>query len=335
MSRFEWESNGQLEIQILGKCSEALCLCSALAQLRLLSPFTFHLLCEKRGEGGGGERRAKVAESWVLEQRKMVAAAAAKVSYEECRRKRLEENQKRMESLNLPQLAQSLRRSSSLSPSPSPMKQAKPRRTVEKQVVVVRRSGRVANMPAPVYKEVGRCGQDQHSKKVHGTIVSIAELGIWNLINFIERLELMSLKHVRIYKRREPISIVFASNEGREYAIEKAKELESTLQLQYPTLVKSMLPSHVSGCFWLGLPVHFCKTSLPKNDGMITLVDEEGEEFPTVYLARKTGLSGGWKGFSVAHELNDGDALVFQVIQPTVLKVHIIRVSSYDEGEKF
>ncbi|XP_031376627.1 B3 domain-containing protein At5g42700 isoform X2 [Punica granatum] len=309
MSRFEWESNGQLEIQILGKCSEALCLCSALAQLRLLSPFTFHLLCEKRGEGGGGERRAKVAESWVLEQRKMVAAAAAKVSYEECRRKRLEENQKRMESLNLPQLAQSLRRSSSLSPSPSPMKQAKPRRTVEKQVVVVRRSGRVANMPAPVYKE---------TFSLHSRVV-------------VDRISTPR----RIYKRREPISIVFASNEGREYAIEKAKELESTLQLQYPTLVKSMLPSHVSGCFWLGLPVHFCKTSLPKNDGMITLVDEEGEEFPTVYLARKTGLSGGWKGFSVAHELNDGDALVFQVIQPTVLKVHIIRVSSYDEGEKF
>lgn len=34
------------------------------------------------------------------------------------------------------------------------MKQAKPR-TAQKEVVVVRRSGRVANMPAPVYKEVG------------------------------------------------------------------------------------------------------------------------------------------------------------------------------------
>lgn len=34
------------------------------------------------------------------------------------------------------------------------MKLAKPRKA-QKQVVVVRRSGRVANLPAPVYKEVG------------------------------------------------------------------------------------------------------------------------------------------------------------------------------------
>ncbi|XP_031376631.1 B3 domain-containing protein At5g42700 isoform X6 [Punica granatum] len=230
-----------------------------------------------------------------------MVAAAPKVSYEECRRKRLEENQKRMEALNLPQLAQSLRRSSSLSPSPSPMKQTKPR-NVEKQVVVVRRSGRIANMPVPVYKEV-----------------------------VVDRIN----SPRRIYTRRDPSNIVYASNEAREYALEQAEELQSTLGPQYPTLVKTMLPSHVSGGFWLGLPVQFCKTSLPKNDGLITLVDEEGEEFPTVYLARKTGLSGGWKGFAVAHELNDGDALVFQLIKPTVLKVYIIRVSSYDEGEKF
>lgn len=75
-----------------------------------------------------------------------------------------------------------------------------------------------------------------------------------------------------------------------------------------------------------GLPVHFCKASLPKNDGVITLVDEDGEEFPTIYLARKTGLSGGWKGFSVAHELTDGDAVVFQLIKPTTMKVVMMRL---------
>lgn len=53
----------------------------------------------------------------------------------------------------------------------------------------------------------------------------------------------------------------------------------------------------------------------------MTLVDEDGDEYPTVYLARKTGLSGGWKGFSVAHKLADGDAVIFQFIKPTICKV--------------
>ena len=70
-----------------------------------------------------------------------------------------------------------------------------------------------------------------------------------------------------------------------------------------------------------GLPSHFCNNNLPRNDGTLTLVDEEGEEYPTVYLARKVGLSGGWRGFSIEHGLVDGDALVFQLIQPTKFKV--------------
>lgn len=53
----------------------------------------------------------------------------------------------------------------------------------------------------------------------------------------------------------------------------------------------------------------------------MTLIDEDGNEYPTVYLPRKTGLSGGWKGFSVAHELVDGDALIFQLIRPSAFKV--------------
>lgn len=53
----------------------------------------------------------------------------------------------------------------------------------------------------------------------------------------------------------------------------------------------------------------------------MTLIDEDGNEYPTIYLARKTGLSGGWKGFSVAHELVDGDALIFQLVRPSAFKV--------------
>lgn len=76
------------------------------------------------------------------------------------------------------------------------------------------------------------------------------------------------------------------------------------------------------GCSLQGLPVHFCKTHLPKHDEYITLVDENGDEFQTKYLALKTGLSGGWRGYALDHELIDGDALVFQLVAPTRFKVN-------------
>lgn len=55
-------------------------------------------------------------------------------------------------------------------------------------------------------------------------------------------------------------------------------------------------------------------------------MDEAGDEHPTKYLAQKAGLSGGWRGFAIDHELVDGDALVFQLVSPTTFKV-ILRSS--------
>ena len=72
---------------------------------------------------------------------------------------------------------------------------------------------------------------------------------------------------------------------------------------------------------WKGLPSHFCDTYMPKQDSIITLVDEKDEEFDTNYLAYKKGLSGGWAGFAICHGLQDGDAVVFQLIKPTTFKV--------------
>ncbi|KAL8189129.1 hypothetical protein R6Q57_029390 [Mikania cordata] len=222
--------------------------------------------------------------------------APKKPNYEDSRLKRLEENKKRMEELKLTVLAQSLRTISS--PKPSPMK--KVNRTPRKlplDLSAVRRSNRVADKPPPSYKEV---------------IISY-HYG----------------KSVRDLSNR-----VYASYEDREYASGRADELHSTLQTDFPSFVKPMLQSHVSGGFWLGLPLHFCKNYLPKRDEIMTLVDENEEEWHTKYLLRKTGLSGGWKGFAEDHKLADGDALVFQLIKPTVFKVYIIRVNQALDSEE-
>ena len=71
------------------------------------------------------------------------------------------------------------------------------------------------------------------------------------------------------------------------------------------------------------LPRYFCRKNLPNNGAIVTLIDEEGDEFPIVYLSYKhnSALSSGWRGFSISHELVDGDALVFQLVKQTVFKV--------------
>ncbi|KAK9109177.1 hypothetical protein Sjap_017237 [Stephania japonica] len=203
-----------------------------------------------------------------LKPKKMVKA---KTSYEELRRHRLEENKKRMEDLNLTQLAKSIL---SASPKPSTTKQAKSRaRHKLNGLVQVRKSSRIENKPAPVYKE-----------------------------------------------RRGQFNGIYASDEARQNAIDRAKELQSSLGDEFPSFVKPMVRSHVTGCFWLGLPGRFCKDYMPKDTETVMLVDENGEEYPTIFISKRTGLSGGWKAFSLAHDLVDGDALIFQLVEPTTLK---------------
>lgn len=212
-------------------------------------------------------------------------------TYEEFRRQRVEENKKRMEDLKLTHLSLSLR---SAFPKSSPMKRGKPLGVrKEMQSVQVRRSSRVANKPSPAYKE--------------------------EVVDYLAR--------PRSSKRRDLLNRVYASDEARSYSIEKATQVQSNLQPEFPSFVKPMLQSHVTGGFWLGLPVQFCQFNLPKRDDTITLVDEDENEYQTVYLARKTGLSGGWRGFSLAHKLVDGDALVFQLVKPTTFKVYIVRAN--------
>ncbi|PRQ23038.1 putative transcription factor B3-Domain family [Rosa chinensis] len=98
-------------------------------------------------------------------------------------------------------------------------------------------------------------------------------------------------------------------------------------------MVKVMLPSHVSGGFWLGLSKTFCIKHLPKQDTMFVLEDENGKKFETKYLVEKIGLSGGWRGFSIAHKLLAGDVLVFHLVTESKFKVYVIRSNGLGEVE--
>ncbi|GFP97788.1 B3 domain-containing protein at3g19184 [Phtheirospermum japonicum] len=125
-----------------------------------------------------------------------------------------------MEELNLNKLTQSLH-----TPKPSPMKRAKPR--VPKQLLdvsVIRRSSRVVDLSPRNYKEVpietmGRAARTRSYSSGHS--------------------------------RRDLSDQIYASYEDREYATQRAEDLQSGLDQDIPNFVKPMLQSHVTGGFWM------------------------------------------------------------------------------------
>ncbi|XP_058006161.1 B3 domain-containing protein Os01g0234100 isoform X2 [Hevea brasiliensis] len=114
-------------------------------------------------------------------------------------------------------------------------------------------------------------------------------------------------------------------------AMIRAEEVQSNLESTFPSFIKCLVRSHVGSCFWMGLPGPFCRAHLPHEDTTITLEDECGKGFRMKYIAYKTGLSAGWRQFSVAHQLLEGDVLVFQLIEPCMFKVYIIRANDLTE----
>ncbi|KAI3878521.1 hypothetical protein MKX03_023971 [Papaver bracteatum] len=109
-------------------------------------------------------------------------------------------------------------------------------------------------------------------------------------------------------------------------ATERAQQYQLSLGGAVHSFVMSMRPSHVSRGFWLGLPHGFCEDHLPQPNHdastiRITLVDLQGVQFEIRYIPKRHGLSRGWRQFVLEHNLIHGDALVFELTEPTVFKV--------------
>lgn len=111
----------------------------------------------------------------------------------------------------------------------------------------------------------------------------------------------------------------------------RAEEFLSNIGNEYPCFMKLLVRSHVGSCFWMGLPVPFCKIHLPRQDTPVILESENGEEYEIKYIAEKTGLSAGWRKYAAAHKLVEGDVLVFQLVEPTRFKVYVIRANDLKE----
>lgn len=70
-------------------------------------------------------------------------------------------------------------------------------------------------------------------------------------------------------------------------------------------------------------PRSFCNLHLPANDATIILEDEAGHEYRTTFLVNRSGLSVGWRKFSLDHQLEVGDILVFLLVRPEKFKVAV------------
>ncbi|CAI0416114.1 unnamed protein product, partial [Linum tenue] len=244
----------------------------------------------------------------------MGSVATVGNTYEEARKQRVEENRKRFKDLGISDLSKSLSKTSN-SPNPK-QRHPKPRSKSDNvsEGIQPRRSSR-SRTQVTSYVDDFQADLDLYPKRRRG--------GRGSRLN----------PSWTDYLARPLEEVVIASYEERERARKAAEQFEKTLPSCHPTFVKSMVRSHVYSCFWLGLPSRFCKKILPKWDSTLILEHESGSTQETTYLAKRTGLSGGWRAFAIEYKLNDGDALVFQLVEPERFKVYIFRTSSVSAGE--
>ncbi|KAL3365112.1 hypothetical protein AABB24_010324 [Solanum stoloniferum] len=225
-------------------------------------------------------------------------------SYEEVRRQRVLDNKKRFEDLGILNISKNL---SDISKSEKKSDYKTELRRVRQKANDVymsepRRSARARN-PVPTYRD---------------------EIDI-ELPSLRKRSKFSSSWASYLARPLEEVKV--ASYEEKVQALKCAEKLHSNLQSDNPFFIKTMVRSHVYSCFWLGLPTRFCQDHLPKSTVDVLLVDEEGIEYEALFIGKRTGLSGGWRAFALDHKLDDGDALVFELVEPTKFKVYIVRAS--------
>ncbi|VFR00667.1 unnamed protein product [Cuscuta campestris] len=224
-------------------------------------------------------------------------------SYEEARKQRVLENKKRFEDLGI------LNISKGLSDIAKPEKK-----------VLVQRARRIPNATYVL--------EPRRSSRVRNPVQSYHDDLDVELPSLRKRSRSSSSSWAS-YLARPIEEVKVASYEERTQAYKAAEKLQSNLQSGNPSFIKSMVRSHVYSCFWLGLPNRFCEVHLPKSTVEMVLEDEEGGEYDAVFISKRAGLSGGWRAFALEHKLDDGDALVFDLVEPTKFKVYIVKASQY------
>ncbi|KAK4492132.1 hypothetical protein RD792_002929, partial [Penstemon davidsonii] len=230
-------------------------------------------------------------------------------SYEDARKQRLLDNKHRFEELGLLKLSKSL--SDVTKSEKKSQRRFRPKPT-NNLMMEPRRSSRARN-PVTSYR-------DDWSSQVDIELPRLRKRSRFD-------------SSWTSYLARPVEEVKSATYEERAKAYKSAEKLQSNLKSGNPSFVKSMVRSHVYSCFWLGLPTKFCVDHLPKSTVDMVLENEKGMEYDAVFISKRTGLSGGWRAFALDHKLDDGDALVFELIEPTKFKVYIARAFDCEDED--
>ncbi|KAL8027671.1 hypothetical protein ABFX02_14G111700 [Erythranthe guttata] len=113
--------------------------------------------------------------------------------------------------------------------------------------------------------------------------------------------------------------------------MDRAHSMQGNLSPDFPSFVKPMQMSHVITKQRLTLPKLFCDAHLPKEDGIIVLLDENDQLHDTKYMMEvrdRYALTFGWRSFSTANKLLEGDVLVFQLVEPWKFKIYIAKATT-------
>ncbi|CAN6337275.1 unnamed protein product [Urochloa humidicola] len=232
------------------------------------------------------------------------SSAASGAAYEEQRRKRVLENLKHLEDLGISEMSKSLLQAARLQKQNKGGVRASPKPRKKFDATEVRRSSRAKATVSYKDDDYGELDTFLRRKRRSGS---------------------RNAEHGREYAGR------VSSYEQQQRAFRRAEKLQDGLD--NPSFVKTMVRSHVSSCFWLGLPTSFCKQNLPPREFRMVLEDEDGAEFDAVYIGNRTGLSGGWRGFAMHHSLEDGDSLVFELAEHDRFKIYIIKAIDDDDDD--
>ncbi|KAF6176503.1 hypothetical protein GIB67_007886 [Kingdonia uniflora] len=119
---------------------------------------------------------------------------------------------------------------------------------------------------------------------------------------------------------------VLTNDSAKTSARVQAEEAQKSLDPKHPSFLKSVVKSHVRGCYHMYLPAKLCNSYLPENDYIITLVDENKAICTVQYMDKV--FRGGWKEFSIGHNLVEGDSMVFHLVKCIEFQVYVIRAQS-------
>ncbi|KAI4986389.1 hypothetical protein ZWY2020_019019 [Hordeum vulgare] len=219
-------------------------------------------------------------------------------SYEEQRRRQIEDNRRKLEELRVHHLSAAVREAAA---RPKPKPKPKPKAPGPSEL---RRSGRVASLPEqPNYLIKGAQQHDYQG-------VYAAYAATW----------------------KGP------TDEERAAAVAKAEELQRRIhRIRRPAFVKAITHACASRAKQMMIPKHFSEY-LRAHDRPVVVVDEADDEFHMLCNASKQGrncyLSKGWREFAVHHDLENGDCLVFQLTESAKFKVYIFRASPNYESDQ-